>query len=455
MNKAKFQAILAKFKLDNHHRMERFGVMFLSLVLLLGLFTGISFKKHYDNSQVTLGAMAKYTTSCTWSKTGQTMSVVDVYRNDDYTKAFILLQMDSTVVKKISTDSSEYQMFMTSRDGITTKPTGSIYIFGNTGYMGLMFTDNSGFHPDLYNVIVRNYKRLTSDVADEVYDDESFNKYNQIQIYANFAGSNAVVADFLNKDDPELTDIYADVISFSEEQPVREQLNETLIAMNDQMSLINEYGRRLTSLGIKVPALPKPIANDYVTDDVSLTANNPSGFDEDMIDMSDAVINSGYNLSVDTSDENKGGYVNSNKLYLVTDFVFPGGYMYNYQDMKLTDHYLDTLTGDLTFKQFVARKSDEKSMTSTVDNMYGVSNYYTKWEKTDGSELDFSGIELAGDTELKNAISDYTSAVSTLYGLKESYQTDYLYQLMKIEADAESTTAIFSVNSDADVLAIY
>ena len=455
MNKTKFQAFLTKFKLDSHHKMERFGVLFIALMMILTSLTIVSFRQHVENSKIVLGNRAKYTTDCTWSKTGQTMHVIDVYRDDNYTKAFILLKMDNDVVKKISTDASEYQMFLTSRDGIESKPTGSIYIFGNTGYMGLLFVDKNGFGPDLYNVIVRNYKRLTNESVDRVYDDESFNNYNQIQVYANFAGSDAQVADFLNKDNSDLTDIYADVVSFGEESPVREEMNNTLIEMNNQMSLINEYGRRLQSLGVSVPALPRPIANDYITKDVALTENNPHGFSSDMIDSNEGILNSDYSINVDTSDENKGEYVNSNKLYLVTDFVFPGGYMYNYQDMKLTDHYLNTLTGELTFKQLVSRKSEEKEMESML-KMYEPGVYYEKWYYTTGEEIDMaSTVELAVDREIKAAIQDYTTAVNELYNLKQRYQTDLLYQLMKIEADAESTTTIFSVNNEADVLEIY
>ena len=461
--KDKIQALMVKLKLDKHHRIERFGVLFFSLVLVMTILVSISMVQHIKNQRIVLTDKAIYTTEDTWSLTGQGVQVVNMYRNENYTKSFILLK---TNVDKLSVDAHDYQILMTGYQGEVLKnknAIGAVYIFGNTGYMGLYFADASGFDKQLYNITLRNFRLITGDrVENGDYADASDSKKNQIHILANLAGKDAIVAKFLEEDNPELIDIYAETVSVTEEESVREELNDTLISMNNQMSLINEEAKFLTRMNIVIPSLPTAIAGDYITDNVDETANNPKQFSEDMYDDIDSKISSTYeNVKLDTSISDETGesiYVDSDKLYLVTDFVFPGGYQYNYQDMRITDHYVtnNILPEGMKFKAFAAEKSNEMNHYSYYSDE--LNNKYSKWYyTTETGEVErWTPYEYSEeDKAIQKSIDSYTAGVRELYRLKEKFQTEYLADLARIEYSAETTASLFSINTDDDVLLIY
>ena len=462
--KDKFQNLLVKLKLDKHHRIERFGVLFFSLVFIMCVLTGISLKAHIENQHLVLTDQAVYTETAEWSLTGQEVSVVDIYRNEDCTRAFVLLHMD---MSNMSLDARDYQILMTGYQGETLKnkkAIGAVYVFGNTGYMGLYFADASGFEKQMYDIVVRNLELISSNKREEnevPYDDVSFKHNNQIRIYANLAGRNATVAKFLESESPELIDVYAETVAIKQEDEIRNSLNSSLITMNNQMSMINEQAEFLNKMHVVIPELPASIASDYITDDATLTSSNPTRFDASMYDEASRKISSVYeNVKLDTSDDENGnnGYVNSDKLYLVTNFVFQGGLQYNYQDMKLTDHYVtnNILPQGMKFKKFETELSNESvayaAYLEDIEARY--SKWYIKDENGDVEQWAYTP-GYADDEAIFKATEAYKQAVIQLYETKKTYQTQYLRDLAKIEASAETAADMFSISADDKVLIIY
>ena len=197
-------ALSARLGLDEHHRMERFGIMFCAFVIIIGLLVAYSIKNHVDNQHVALTEQSKYTNNTIFSKTGETVQVVDVYRNDACTKAFVLLKVQD--MDELSMETSDYKMYMTGYGGdklTGSKPIAAIYVFGLQGYIGLYFSNPIGFDSQLYMVTLRNSNPmvpLDPNVTYGEWGDQSFSVYNQCQLIANFAGTAAPVVDFLNKD---------------------------------------------------------------------------------------------------------------------------------------------------------------------------------------------------------------------------------------------------------------
>ena len=474
--KTKFQSFLVRFKLDKHHRIERFGIFFFSLVFIMLCLVAVSFKAHMENSKLKLTEQAIYTTDAAWSLTGQNVSVVRAYRNESFTKAFILLEMD---MSRMSLDAEDYQFFVTGASGYKLKNkdmTGSVYVFGNTGYIGLYFTDASGFEKMVYDIILRNTSIITADRVDkeeiEKYDDSSFKYHNQIKIFANLAGSDAIVAGFLEKDVPDDLEIYADVMASQDEEELRKSLNSTLFEMNNQMSLVNEYGEYLQRMKIYVPPRPTAIAGDWITDNPEDTKNNPTAFDESMLNVDDVKISSVYDnvLEAAVSDGSEGvnPYLEGEKLYLVTDFVFNGGFQYNYQDMKLSDFTLmQLMPGDKLYREWMADKKKEGDIKYGLDSE--LDNLFKKWYRfgtgpdgivgTSDDTLEEYVYEaayaLAEDKSIEDAIKNYEGAVRKLYNLKKEYQTDLLKQLVVMEASAYSSANLFSIYSEKDALITY
>lgn len=418
--------------------------------------------------KVTLTTQAKYTERSQWSMTGQYVTVHDIYRNDDSSKIFILLQTGtrSADMANMSTNAEDYEMYMTGYNGekLTNTPKGAIYVFGNTGYMGLYFVDSRGFDPHLYDIVVRNTNVLTDEVdenAQSQYKDVSYKYHNQIHLYANFAGSDAIVKDFLNKDNPTVEDIYAEVVAAIDEGGVRGQLDTDLREMNNYMSLVNQYTDILTGYGIRVPDIPIALQNDAISISEEDTANNPTAFDKSMLNSVGNLIDSSYNTSTESvakftcvsSDEAKS---EESKLYLKTDYIFPGGCQFNYQSIKLTDKPLDGLKpDDMSFTKWIESKTIEKQTYPTITQALDRS-YYNTWYNLDGSTFEYSddnAIDI--DKSIKDAIDAYINAMSDLYMTKYNYQTKHLLSLLKLEASSDTSATMFSINTKDTVLTMY
>lgn len=440
-----------------HYKMERFCATFLAFTIALGGIFGISLKIHQDHKRLTLGTQAKYTSEAQFSLSQDTVEVVNIYRDTNFTKAFVLLKVGS--MANLSTDAKDYKVFMTSyekNNPLTCNPTAAIYMFGNTGYIGLYFADDAGFQPALYDIVVRNTKMLVQgdrNAAAYYFKDESYVNHNQMHLYANFAGSDALIAKFLDKPDPKVRDIYVELISEQSADMVRTELNTTLLDMNSKMALINEYSRRLNNNGISVPELPPSIAGDYITTEAELTAGNPETFSVSMLTQGTVVDSTTYNVTVDSEDEESyQSFVTGDTLYLVTDYVYPGGIQYNYQDVSLQDNILDTLKPEtLTFEQWVASKKTETSQYyGRGENDVVFSNWVYKTGATfQESQYDKTSQLIGPDIRI------YEQAVRDLAQLKLKYQTQLLFNLLAEDASSRNIASVFSVRSDADTLTLY
>lgn len=463
-----------KVLFDSHHRMERFCVLFVFFVTTLFALLGISLGITHNQGKITLTTQAKYTQTAQWSLTGQTVNVVDVYRNDASSRIFILLKIgqDADDMATMSLNAEDYIILMTGRgrEKLTNTPKAAVYMFGNTGYMGLYFVDAKGFDPHVYDIVVRNTNMVVPDVADETraaaleaFGDRSYATFNQMHLYANFAGTDAVVKDFLNTDNPSVEMIYADTVAAIDEGPARKQLDQCLYDMNNYMVLINNYAKNLSSQGVRIPELPAALKGDAIVTDPSLTASNPSGFDKSMLSQADVLVSSGYTRSSDGYDEfqcvsgkTDDTGTGDGSLYLVTDFVFPGGVQYDYQSRKLVDGFLDDLKpSDMTFRQWTESKSVEKStyqsVTGRIDN-----SYYAVWETSDGIEFSSSdSVFLEENPIIKDNITRYIDAVNQLYQAKYNYQVTSLYSLLRIQSTSDMSGSMFSIRNDDDTLIVY
>lgn len=474
--KTKFQKLLIKLKLDPHHRMERFAITSISLFIVISLLTAYAAKLYIDSKKITLTTQAIYTTSAVWSLTGGTVTVDSIYRNEDTSKVFILLKMSSDTMEKMPTDAKNYEMYVTGYDEkLTNNLVGSVYMFGNSGYMGLYFADSAGIDAHMYDIVVRNTNVVTTDrskSAPSRYNDESFKYHNQIRIYANLAGSSAKVADFLNQEPMDVTQIYAQTVMATQEAEVKKQLNDTLIDMNNTMMLINEYRTRLVTAGINPdvvydtsikgdrPAIPELIANDSITTDVTLTEGNATQFVPSETSTNPTIVNNPYNITVQTEEGmDFTSYVQTNgdkdsQLYLVTKQVFPGGYQYNYQDLKLIDHFLPSMIpSGMNFRQWVQAKNAER-------DEYNASKTLTfgHWYWADGSgAFEYNSSDGYNETyrQIQRDIGLYEDAIQHLYMLKYDYQETLLYNYLVLASNMETTQGIFTVNAEKTALTMY
>ncbi|MBO5435616.1 hypothetical protein J6A31_07470 [bacterium] len=452
MNKS-LDDIRSKLLLDNHHKMERFCVIFVIFMVIFGILLSVCIKNDIESRQFTLTNLALYTRNAKFSKTGENVKLLKLYRNDDFSKAFILMQVGSSStghygMSNLSIDANDYTMFMTGSEGAVVEgnPTGGVYIFGNTGYIGAYFADSAGFKPMLYDILLRCNKQVTGDVVDPNL------KSNQIRFFVNFAGKDGTVANFLNMENPSLETMYAELFLNEQCENIKSSAAKLLRDMVPHMALLKEQRLRLETLGLQVPELPVSIRGDYITDDITLTENNPVGFDKSMINSIDAILPSSDKIvSVEESANGELTYSSNSTLYLVTDYVFPGGCQYNASEYELTDNLSSLIIPeDMTYAEWSQAKSQEK-----IDNG-SASRFVMKhtWKYKSGAEFKHEGNNVTTST-IQAAINDYEKTVSALYSLKYKYQVETLPRWFQYDDISATVDGIFSIQSNSNTLVLY
>lgn len=478
LKKSRFFSVFA----GQHYKMERFTATVLVLVMLLGLMVGLGFRDQHNAKKIVLGAAAKYTTETMFSLSRDVFTVVDVYRSSDYTKAFVLLK--TTSMRNLPLEADKYQMFMTSGDSskpLTGSPVGGIYIFGNTGYIGLSFIDQLAFQPNLYNIVLRNFDMIVPgdvETARKNYKESSYIKYNQLPLTVNLAGTSAKVVPFLNADSFTLDDIYMQLIGEQSISGLRSRTSATLLSMSSTMQSVNNAVEKLRGRNIVVPELPHQIANDRITVNVDETMDNPIEFDESMI----AYAETGSLYSIDSNiprlseteammvagaedgsidltsldsrvfSDDVMRFTQNDILYLVTDYVFPSGVQFNYQDVNLSTALLDSVKDpSVKYSSWVSLKASE---ATRYEDEFKLKTY--TWKYTTGNAVPtLDTYSTTAEQDDWAIINEYVSAVARLFELKRSYQTELLYGYLTVSNAGRDISSIFSVNATSNTLLLY
>ena len=429
--------LLSKLKLDKYHKIERFGIIFttlLSLMLIVTISISIGYKREQGSQ---LDERALFTRSFSTSLSGVNGTVHEIYTNEANTKVFLLLEFEDS--SKISVDANEYQMFLLgssmdfSETALKIEPTGTIYMFGSTGYMGVYLDSPEGFDKQILNLVIRNNKPLVSvtesvaKAAVEAFGDTSFGKYDQLSIYFNPAGKEAVVSDLLNSDNPLLvSDMYEAFITRPQEMVIREQLRGELLTLKSNLDTIQEYSDRIINGNIELPDAPELIRGDSIRVVEAEPTTDSTGAEDAPSDI----------------------------LYLETDHVVPGGFDFNWQDGSVKDGYLYDLAAKANMEplDFLEYKSTENAIDLGVEPF---STSKTEWYRSDGSVFAISSNNPNAsslDISISNDIASLQQAWNTYYTNKATYQKTSLKQLLMLELDVISSDASFTMNNSEDVL---
>ena len=394
-----------------HRDIENFGFMLgtvsLALIIMASSMIFVSTKKE----KKILSSSAMYTETFTTSLSEVDGSVVGVYTNDTYTKAFVMFKFDN--VKDVPLDAKDYQMFLSAyNDHMNVQPSGSIYVFGSTGYFGLYFADVRGFDKQVLDITVR-CNNIIGEIPELTVPSDmgaSFDEFDQFRIYANFGASGTIKLDSLNEKELIVSDLYAEIVGENDELALRTELNEQLKAMASDLDKATEYSRRLTDAGIVVPETPSFIGTD----------------------------------SIKLNEDNK-------LYYLTTDMVLAGGYSFNWQDGSIKDGYLDALLNDKEPDVFFSEKKQEYN-----DSTYNIGLSDLSWVKLNGDPFIYGGtLAMPGDEDIQDNIGLLTSVWSDYYNLKQEYQVVTLNKLLMLELMSKSQESSISVNNDENSLCLW
>ena len=394
---------------SSHFKMERFGVTFGVLVLLMTILLSTIYARKVSIEKANMGNIVQYTTQFTSSLAKSSGQVVSVFCNDSHTECFVLLKYNdmSTVV----TDASQYHLFITAADQNMNKaelesmPSATLYMFGMSGYMGIYLVDMGGFPSQILDVVVRCNK-LTGMMPDDIpdYEDKSFNDYDQFRFYINPGAADYVPADFMNMGRMTVSEIYDAMVVKFQEQELRDNLAKSLDDMEVQLALMDEYKQRIESAGVIVPPAPMQIRGDSV---------------------------------IMTEEGRK---------VLVTDYLVQGGYNFDWYHGSVKSGYATTVLAGVENETSILHYIASQRKIAEGERL----NVDTgEWLYTDGTSFDTAAATVQSDAikSIQNNIESLKAAWQEYFKLKRDYQTTRMEDLLILEQNLFDTSVNYTVNA--------
>jgi hypothetical protein len=421
---------------DKHHAIERFGISFLILTIVFCAITGSIISTSYKKNHQALADTAIYTTEFTMSRTQTKGTVEGIFTNKDNTKALILLHFEN--MSNMSVDANNYTIFLRGINNnkmeiepLESNPTGALYIFGSSGYMGLYVVDKQGLQSQIWYMTLRNDKELTNvneenvQISEDSGQTEQYAKYDLADIYFNPAAKNATVVSCLDNDVVTVRDMYEECITRPQEAELRAELDANLKDMRADLATILEYEQRLDSYGIAINNPYPCIMGDYIT--------NANGEIVATMDMAAATVN----------------YKEDDVLTLHTTSTLAGGANFDWRNGDLFTGYLTSLAGASTVESYI---ENLQFPSYTDDKQINDTWYY----KSSGKE--FSIKSASGFTEtnkdINMAIQGLESSWDSYYLHKKTYQTDTLVKLLELDYQIMNAESNYTVNNKSDLLRI-
>lgn len=434
----------AKLKLDSHHAIERFGILFTAITATFALLLVGTVASAWQNGRASLDTRSIYTPSFTTSQTGLAGDLENVYISEDHTRAMVLMKF-SDIAGQLSTDATTYEAYLTgSNDKLDTLAlkngyTGQIAVFGSTGYMAVILDSDTPIEQQILSLTMRSNSDLVYNAEDkrelreDLADDGSFNKFDQWRLFINPGASNAVESEALGSatDKIDMRAIYNEVVTEDEENSIREEMNSQLAEMRTQLNKIsefeNEIGRtNVDGMSIVPPEVPEQIAGDRITGEDATSENSTS------------------------------------TLALETNWVAPAGFDFDWRSGNVFDGYLDNLVPEGKSKgTFLSEKSRaglDATATGGTDAIDGFSANDVDWTLVDsnGNETDLKMDYDDTDNSIKplrDLMNNTTQAWSDYYRMKTSYQVDSYTELLELEMDLDNvsnTGSSYSVQGEGD-----
>lgn len=434
-----------------HKMIERFSVIFLSLALCMSvLLVSIVVRKNAADKN-RLSNQAVYTTQVAMSRSHVTGEVVDIMVNEDKTKTFVLWKMSD--MSMMSANAKDYMMFLTGstetkyNDELLSQPSGGLYVFGVSGYMGAYLVNNEPYPSQILNLVVRAVKDYSSDTnVGSVPDngDESFASFDQLQIYFNPGAGGTHHVKCLDKEKLDVEELYKEAVISIQKNEIKQTLEDDLRKMFESRRLMDQYVETLTN-GVLGSVMAEPEMPEFVQAD-EIAAYTLA--DDTKLTWSDEA-----NSWVD--EDAKLTY-NADSYYykLDTDYVFDGGFNYNWQD-EPKEGYLEELRGTSTIDEYLTQQEELYNAAQKAGEL-SFQPENIKFYYGDGAE--FVPNVNSTDSKVQNiskVCNQLTEQLRVYYDLRLKYQTQDLKDLLYLERDSIITSATYSENFEDGVLTNY
>ena len=425
-----FNTVKEKLHFGKHQTMQRFGIIMAAFAASGAMLFVATFASAYNNTAVLEADRSMYSTQFTFSKSEQSGEVYGVYGNSDRTRALLMLKVPERGT--LSMNAENYEAYITGSNpnakltALKYNPQGAVYMFGTTGYMGVLLSSTEPIPGQVVALTIRASSEIAQTGRTEGFatlEDESFKEYDQARIFFNPGAEGVEVLDALNDRVPDVRRVFAQSVVKNEEEAIREDLDRDLLAMKTQMSAISDYTERLTSTSfeganVEVPATPEQIAGDKIE---------------------------GEDPFIDSA----GNFVEPGTLRLSTDTVVDGGVNFDWRNGSVEEGYLAELvphgTNYATYLGELRRGSPEVMRINTDE-----------WAMSDGTTLgDLVSANVAGANNMMTSASLLASGFRDFYSMKTNYQTNTLVELLDLEMTLRDVTENYTVNSSDYALRVY
>ncbi|WP_444961790.1 hypothetical protein [Nocardiopsis sp. M1B1] len=422
----------AKLKLGPHHAIERFGVITSVVAATFAMLLVGTIVSATANNRARLDETALYTASFTTSRTELSGTVDGVYTNGEGTRALVLMRFDDSAAGSFSTDAANYQAFLTGSNeqldtqALATAITGSIVVFGSTGYLGVVLESDAPFEQQIASLTLRAnselvYKEGTGrELREDLQDDGSFTEFDQWRLFVNPGASGTEEAASLEGESVDPAALYYELVVAEQEQEIRAAMDEQLMEMRTVLARIDEYDGEMSRVNvdgvfIEPPQVPVQVDGDAVTGEPA-----------------------------DAETEST--------LALETDWVDPRGYDFDWRSGSVEEGYLDAVmpadeTSYVTFLGEKARAEDEENAGFSANDM--------EWLLTDGNDLKEQGQTSQAMEPLTDIMNNTTQAYQDYHRLKTSYQVDSYSELLDLEVTLRGVDSSGSVNAGEEALLTY
>lgn len=432
--KATAIALSRRLRLDSHHEIERFGVVFSILACLGVIVFAVSGASAFERSRSLLASKALYTADFTTSKTLLAGEVDGVYVNRARDVALVMMHFDPEA--RISHTASDYRAFLLGSDeNLSTDPVqtpavhGSLHVFGSTGYLGVLLRSSEPFESQILNLTVRANAELSfadpqasGADADELAGDVTFRKFDQWRVFLNPGASDTTTISALEAKRFNPAKAFYQVVTREQEASARGALDAKLLEMRADLTQVSAYGddlatTRVGNLSLQPPTVPPILAGDEVT-----------------------------GASAAESDPGR------SSLKLVTRSVVPGGFDLDWRAGTVYDGYLDEVVPEgQSYVTYLAAKQAEAAGTDAQSQISDI-----RWILSDGTDLtgDYATSEVAM-RPLTNVMNSLSQAYQAYYTHKREYQEALTLDLLALDIDLRDVESNTTEHDGRGFLTVY
>ena len=435
--KFQLQRILKKLKLDSHHTIERFGVI-VGVFAVVGVFLlGSAIVSVYKNAKDDIADTAIYNANFVTSRTEVKGSFVGVYTDPSKTRTMVMLSPQEASF--LPSNAEDYEVFVVGTDtnlqekSVAHKPLSGRYVTfgGDSKYMGVVLDNPEGFDLQLYDVVIRINREVTSKDAGlsgpskkTTGGDRSFEQFDQIRFVFNPGANGAEILDVLGKAGEEFKpgDVYHQVVTKAEEEKIRSEMDDQLGVLRRDLARIDQYEKQMlttsvddrgTRLKLNKVDTPKVIAGDKVT-----------GQD---------------------AKEAKDG---NSSLTLNSKTIIPGGYDFDWRAGDIKKGYLDQVVPEgMSYVEFMQRQAEVNAVNPNWDEV--------EFTLNNKKSLSFYSNRDSFMRPLLDLRTNLISAWQSYYEDKRDYQVKSYNKLLELEIELRNVETNTVQNTDSDKFKIF